>query len=284
MEDDHRAYIALRLQHMTPEEKEEMNRRGLFKPLTERGVGGLEKFDRIRCLHTWYAAHMVVPNTIGKMLDAYWAAAAKSASPSKPSGSGLLHHAKLSYSQWRLNIGSDESLAKRLKVPDLAVPYLDEARNFRKELLEAEELAPFCAGECIVDVGCSHGMASYLIAALRPPGATQIVWIDKDSTCRASRYADQLGVPFHLKVSKETVPEKATLLIVNVCGTALLELIESCRELHANPMFCVVPCCGPNGEEGYESWVNTVQEAIGAPTELHKLKYNFGRTAIVSSL
>jgi hypothetical protein len=26
----------------------------------------------VRCLHTYYAAHLVRPNTIGAMLDEYW--------------------------------------------------------------------------------------------------------------------------------------------------------------------------------------------------------------------
>ena len=30
------------------------------------------EINRIRCLHTWYAAHLVVPNTIGAMLDDWW--------------------------------------------------------------------------------------------------------------------------------------------------------------------------------------------------------------------
>ena len=41
--------------------------------LQARGVGGIADFTRIRCLHTWYAAHLVVPNTIGRLLDEHWA-------------------------------------------------------------------------------------------------------------------------------------------------------------------------------------------------------------------
>jgi hypothetical protein len=37
-----------------------------------KGIGGIADFTRIRCLHTWYAAHLVVPNTVGCLLDEYW--------------------------------------------------------------------------------------------------------------------------------------------------------------------------------------------------------------------
>ena len=30
--------------------------------LDERGIGGISEPTRIRCLHTWYAAHLVTPN------------------------------------------------------------------------------------------------------------------------------------------------------------------------------------------------------------------------------
>ena len=44
--------------------------------VTERdrqGIGGIGDFKRIRCFHTWYAAHLVAPNTVGAMLDTWWA-------------------------------------------------------------------------------------------------------------------------------------------------------------------------------------------------------------------
>ena len=36
---------------------------------TSRGIGGIQGADRIRCLHTWYAAHCVQPNVVGGMID-----------------------------------------------------------------------------------------------------------------------------------------------------------------------------------------------------------------------
>jgi len=44
-----------------------------YEVLQQRGIGGIADFGRIRCLHTWYAAHLVVPNTVGLLLDRYWA-------------------------------------------------------------------------------------------------------------------------------------------------------------------------------------------------------------------
>lgn len=72
MEEDHRAYIALRARHMTAATGAELEQRGLADVLANRGVGGIADFSRIRCLHTWYAAHLVVPNTIGRLLDEHW--------------------------------------------------------------------------------------------------------------------------------------------------------------------------------------------------------------------
>ena len=57
--------------------------RGLIKDFQTRvnaepglraSIGGIADFSRIRCLHTWYAAHLVVPNTIGGLLDRHWTA------------------------------------------------------------------------------------------------------------------------------------------------------------------------------------------------------------------
>ncbi len=72
MTDDHRAYIALRASHITEAMEAELEQRGLADVLASRGVGGIADFTRIRCLHTWYAAHLVLPNTIGRLLDEHW--------------------------------------------------------------------------------------------------------------------------------------------------------------------------------------------------------------------
>ncbi|MEM1189662.1 MAG: DUF501 domain-containing protein [Pseudomonadota bacterium] len=72
MRDDHQAHIALRDGFLEDHERARLASAGYQKALQERGIGGIADFSRIRCLHTWYAAHLVVPNTIGTLLDAHW--------------------------------------------------------------------------------------------------------------------------------------------------------------------------------------------------------------------
>ncbi|GAB5450373.1 MAG: DUF501 domain-containing protein [Halioglobus sp.] len=69
---DHLAYITLRDQCMSATVRADLQSLGFADVLASRGVGGIADFGRIRCLHTWYAAHLVVPNTIGRMLDEHW--------------------------------------------------------------------------------------------------------------------------------------------------------------------------------------------------------------------
>lgn len=69
MREDHRAYIELREQHMRPEIRERLKALGYGNTLAGKGIGGIADFARIRCLHTWYGAHLVEPNTVGRMLD-----------------------------------------------------------------------------------------------------------------------------------------------------------------------------------------------------------------------
>ena len=70
--DDHRAHIALRNSYMSGAVEETLRSLNYYQVLQSRGIGGIADFGRIRCLHTWYASHLVVPNTIGRLLDAYW--------------------------------------------------------------------------------------------------------------------------------------------------------------------------------------------------------------------
>lgn len=72
---DHRAHIELRNSYLSDADRLRLNALGMNKALSERGIGGIASFDRIRCLHTWYAAHLAQANTIGAMIDAYWSAA-----------------------------------------------------------------------------------------------------------------------------------------------------------------------------------------------------------------
>ena len=69
MAEDHRAHIALREQLMSREDRARIHELGFSDSLAKRGIGGIANPARIRCLHTWYAAHLVVPNTIGRLVD-----------------------------------------------------------------------------------------------------------------------------------------------------------------------------------------------------------------------
>ena len=73
MVEDHRSHIALRDSFLSDEERQVLDAAGFGDALTSRGIGGIADFSRIRCLHTWYGAHLVHPNTIGRLLDEYWA-------------------------------------------------------------------------------------------------------------------------------------------------------------------------------------------------------------------
>ena len=73
MIEDHRSHIALRDSFLTDEERQVLDATGFGVALTTRGIGGIADFSRIRCLHTWYGAHLVYPNTIGRLLDEHWA-------------------------------------------------------------------------------------------------------------------------------------------------------------------------------------------------------------------
>jgi len=72
--DAHRAHIQLRWDLMTDDDRRRIQQLGFEQVFKERGIGGIQNFNRIRCLHTYYAAHLVSQNVIGKWLDARWQA------------------------------------------------------------------------------------------------------------------------------------------------------------------------------------------------------------------
>lgn len=69
---DHRDHIALRQSYISDEIQQKIEQLSFTKVLAERGIGGIADFQRIRCLHTYYASHLVRKNTIGALLDNYW--------------------------------------------------------------------------------------------------------------------------------------------------------------------------------------------------------------------
>ena len=69
MQQDHAAHIALRDGYLLDEERKLLASNNMLSALSKRGIGGISEPDRIRCFHTWYAAHMVVPNAVGEIVD-----------------------------------------------------------------------------------------------------------------------------------------------------------------------------------------------------------------------
>lgn len=69
---DHLAHITLRENYMSSSMKDRIHALGYTGVLRDRGIGGIADFSRIRCLHTWYASHLVVSNTIGDLLEQWW--------------------------------------------------------------------------------------------------------------------------------------------------------------------------------------------------------------------
>lgn len=74
---DHSAHIALRAEFMSASVRERLRQLNFEGALATRGIGGIANFSRIRCLHTWYGAHLVVPNTVGGLLDDWWSQQAR---------------------------------------------------------------------------------------------------------------------------------------------------------------------------------------------------------------
>ncbi len=72
MREDHQAHIQLRREYMSDEVRARLTELGFDEVFAHKGIGGIADFSRIRCLHTWYAAHLVVPNTVGGLLDEWW--------------------------------------------------------------------------------------------------------------------------------------------------------------------------------------------------------------------
>ena len=69
MAEDHRAHQTLRRALWTPIQAGEVAASAFAKVFASRGIGGIEADDRIRCLHTWMASHLVVRNIIGEMTE-----------------------------------------------------------------------------------------------------------------------------------------------------------------------------------------------------------------------
>jgi hypothetical protein len=69
MHGDHDRHREERSDWLSDGERQRLSEKGMLGALDERGIGGISEPSRIRCLHTWYAAHLVTPNTIGRLVD-----------------------------------------------------------------------------------------------------------------------------------------------------------------------------------------------------------------------
>jgi hypothetical protein len=69
MQQDHEAHMEHRDSFLIDEERELLVSKGMLSALSDRGIGGISEPDRIRCFHTWYAAHLVMPNCVGEIVD-----------------------------------------------------------------------------------------------------------------------------------------------------------------------------------------------------------------------
>lgn len=72
----HEDYVARRWAAMSQATKDEIERLGFTNVFTKRGVGGIENWQQIRCLHTQYAHHLSSGNAIGRILDEEYGIAA----------------------------------------------------------------------------------------------------------------------------------------------------------------------------------------------------------------
>lgn len=67
----HHWYVEERWQSAPESLQAEICRLGYREVLEKKGVGGLGDFTRVRCLHTWYGAHLIKANPVGKWLDSH---------------------------------------------------------------------------------------------------------------------------------------------------------------------------------------------------------------------
>ncbi len=70
---DHQAHIQLRDRYISDAQRQRLVQLNYERVLSSKGIGGIADFSRIRCLHTWFAAHLVEPNTIGLLLETHLA-------------------------------------------------------------------------------------------------------------------------------------------------------------------------------------------------------------------
>ena len=72
MIEDHNHYRTARHNFLSSDDYDYLLKTNMHASLEDRGIGGIARPDRIRCLHTWYAAHLVTSNTIGRLMEEFF--------------------------------------------------------------------------------------------------------------------------------------------------------------------------------------------------------------------
>jgi hypothetical protein len=69
---DHASYVAARDNYMSAAIRKQLTELNYLAALQKKGIGGISDFTRIRCFHTYYAAHLVQSNVVGSMIDRHF--------------------------------------------------------------------------------------------------------------------------------------------------------------------------------------------------------------------
>lgn len=69
VQNDHERYRNYRFAMLSQEDIESCDNPNKIKDLKEKGIGGVQKWTQIRCLHMHYAHHLVHGNTLGRLLE-----------------------------------------------------------------------------------------------------------------------------------------------------------------------------------------------------------------------
>ena len=66
---DQQRYVSSRRQAMHPDDRERIEALNMTALFDQYGIGGINQWDKVRCLHMQYAHHLVEGNCIGELMD-----------------------------------------------------------------------------------------------------------------------------------------------------------------------------------------------------------------------
>ena len=69
---DHQAYIKERWGELTAQDRHWVETKGLSSIFLKRGIGGVQDWGTVKCLHMHYAHHRARENVIGRWLDEHY--------------------------------------------------------------------------------------------------------------------------------------------------------------------------------------------------------------------